>query len=144
MRGPVAELVKAGGGGRHRNNVRRDWFRQMGRMDRDHRASWCLNNFELGSISPCTISHQLAPCESHRFHPPKQILSLSNLRHLSHGWMSQSWSMVIRGGNVFKSALLISIIFVAVSHQDQTKTLYILKGTWKLNHLQADALQFTT
>ncbi|CAK9064142.1 unnamed protein product [Durusdinium trenchii] len=38
MRGPVAELVKAGGGGRHRNNVRRDWFRQMGRMDRDHRA----------------------------------------------------------------------------------------------------------
>ena len=39
MRGPAASLGKAGAGGKHANNVRRDWFRQMGRMDVDHRAA---------------------------------------------------------------------------------------------------------
>ena len=41
MRGPAATLEKAGAGGRHQNNVRRDWFRQMGHMDVDPRATWC-------------------------------------------------------------------------------------------------------
>ena len=35
MRGPAARLCKAGAGGKHQNNIRRDWFRHMG----DHRAT---------------------------------------------------------------------------------------------------------
>lgn len=39
MRGPIATLFKAGAGGKHHNNIRRDWFRQLGNMKYDHRAS---------------------------------------------------------------------------------------------------------
>ena len=42
MRGPAASLARAGGHGQHINNIRRDWFRQMGHMHGDHRVAWCL------------------------------------------------------------------------------------------------------
>ena len=38
MKGPAASLFGAGAGGRHQNNIKRDWFRKMGDMDFDHRA----------------------------------------------------------------------------------------------------------
>ena len=33
MEGPAARLGKAGAGGRHTNNVRRDWMRNLTRED---------------------------------------------------------------------------------------------------------------
>ena len=38
MKGPAAAFGKAGAGGKHANNVRRDWFRRLGKMDLDHRV----------------------------------------------------------------------------------------------------------
>ena len=38
MRGPLLGLRKAGAQGAHQNNIRRDWFRKMGRMEVDHRV----------------------------------------------------------------------------------------------------------
>ena len=39
MRGPAASLFKAGAVGKHQNNIKRDWHRQMGTMDYDHRVT---------------------------------------------------------------------------------------------------------
>ena len=40
MKGPAAALFGAGAKGRHSNNIKRDWFRQMGDMQFDHRVPW--------------------------------------------------------------------------------------------------------
>ena len=37
MKGPAAALFGAGAKGRH---IKRDWFRQMGDMQFDHRVPW--------------------------------------------------------------------------------------------------------
>ena len=39
MRGPAAGLGRAGAKGKHTNNIRRDWFRRMDRMELEHRES---------------------------------------------------------------------------------------------------------
>ena len=40
MKGPVADLAKAGALGRHQNNIKRDWMRQMSDMNYDHHVAW--------------------------------------------------------------------------------------------------------
>jgi len=47
MKGPAASLFGAGAGGRHQNNIKRDWFRKMGDMDFDHRAPICWTDVPL-------------------------------------------------------------------------------------------------
>ena len=59
MKGPAASLFGAGAGGRHQNNIKRDWFRKMGNMDFDHRAPWkikrtCIGNFLLTNLCMCS------------------------------------------------------------------------------------------
>ena len=72
MRGPAASLFKAGAVGRHQNNIKRDWHRQMGDMNYDHRVTWKLWNWKL-------------VCWDSFLKHPKQNLFDGSLLHSSKG-----------------------------------------------------------
>ena len=57
MRGPAANLFKAGAEGKHCNNIRRDWFRKMAKMKYDHRATQLKVSprCKVGLVYICTM-----------------------------------------------------------------------------------------
>ena len=98
FRGPAATLFKAGAVGRHQNNIKRDWFRQMGQMDYDHRA-------------PCKfkLKHVIVNVNS----PIELYLQLSfHLRYLFAWLVYHSGTLVMKDGMKFKSHCdLKSVVF---------------------------------
>ena len=86
MRGPVASLGKAGASGKHVNNVRRDWFRQMERMEVEHHVP-CLDvyvYFHLMCAMLKTLGVQTNICVD--------VLYLYGMRYLCIGLTFRSWT----------------------------------------------------